>query len=140
MGYSIELQLLKTLEQKFNFRSNLIDHKHDWGVRVNESWTSAIGSVQINLSQFGICAIVQSYERSKVVDFSNFIIQNEVVFISQSPSIDNRNWLAVQPFQTSLWLSIILTILIVNVFLAILKFSKNGAILCLIAVYLKQCK
>lgn len=51
MHFSMEGELLQVLEQKCNFRANLVDGHQTWGMRLpNGSWTGVIGQVYSEVS------------------------------------------------------------------------------------------
>lgn len=41
----MELELLKILQKRYNFRTYFIDGHQEWGVQVNGTWTGVVGQV-----------------------------------------------------------------------------------------------
>lgn len=44
--YAVDTELLKVLEQKYNFKSVLVDGRQDWGALVNGKWTGMVQQVR----------------------------------------------------------------------------------------------
>ncbi len=52
LGYSVEFELLKLLELRFNFTSHFIDEQQDWGENLgNGTWTGSVGRVINKVTQ-----------------------------------------------------------------------------------------
>lgn len=46
MGYSLEFELLKMLETRFNFKSYFIDEHNNWGIHLgNGTWSGSVGKI-----------------------------------------------------------------------------------------------
>ncbi|KAJ6221970.1 hypothetical protein RDWZM_000515 [Blomia tropicalis] len=54
-----------------------------------------------------MCEFSFTESRRKVVDFSEYILLNEITFLSQSPGLRDRTWIVSQPFSRYLWYTII---------------------------------
>ena len=61
-----------------------------------------------------MCEFTITQARLEVVDFSRFILQNEITFMSQSPGLKKRPWLVASPFEWYLWMIILITILFLS--------------------------
>lgn len=163
MHTSIEPELLKLLEKKFNFRSSFVDGGQKWGMQLsNGTWDGIVGQVlykvcfrvfnvlKIKLylsrplqeSDFAICDISYSRKRLKVVDFASIIYYNELTFMSQSPRQLSRNLLFLKPFPPSVWALSLASFISILLFF---KFCKKRNTmdkfrLKLLGIFLKQCK
>lgn len=157
---SIDLELLKTAEKYFNFTANLINQKQDWGLIDSKGlWTGSTGSVVnrvscsfcvfisnyaynrmfFQTSQLAICSMDISYERSEVVDFSHFILENEIIFASQTPGISSTHqWLLGAAFQFPLWLLILFTFCLLCICLRLTHFPVSSIAPTLIALFFRQ--
>ena len=50
--YSMEIQILKILEVKYNFKSKLLDAKQMWGTLVNGTWNGMVAQILNNVGVF----------------------------------------------------------------------------------------
>lgn len=142
--YSVEMNLLATLEKQYNFRSQLVDENQSWGILINGTWSGSLGDVQSGITQIGLCDISVSEERSTVVDFSRFIYQNELTFITHCPGLIQDVWIIGKPLENSIWFCIANTILILSCILILMSHSKitfyGKYILILHQIATRQCR
>ncbi len=62
--------------KKYNFTVRLHDEK--------SNWNGLVETVHSGITEFGICEIAKNKGRLKLVDFTDFIFLDQVVFASQS--------------------------------------------------------
>lgn len=91
--YSIDIELLKVMMSKYNFSVNYIDAQSSWGaLDENGSWVGVIGHILTGRSNMAICEVSRTNERIKVVDFTTHTFLDQMVFMSQSPSKQHRDF------------------------------------------------
>ncbi len=96
-----------------------------------------------------MCGVSHSFSRHKVVDFTEFLYNDEHTFIAQYPSGARREvvqWsYLLQPFDLSIWLAILGTALCLYVAFAAQEKAHNknnqeSSFLKTISIFLMQCK
>ena len=146
----METEILKVLQTKFKFNSNLIDGKQIWGRLLFGRWTGVIGHIVNKTSHLAICDISRTLERLKVVDYSYPIYVDELTFMSRSPGLRSRDWMVFSPFNWVVWLCNMCSwVILGSVFYLALRFNKKlisrvpsgfSIAIKLYAIYMGQCK
>ena len=84
--YSIDIELLKVMMERYNFSVRYIDAHNSWGAIENGKWVGVIGHILNGTSNMAICEVGRTRERLEVVDFTTYTLLDQVVFMSQSPT------------------------------------------------------
>ena len=147
------------MEKHFHLKANLIDVKGDWGMEVNGTWTGAIGQVlngviwlqskSINFINFAIqqsdiamCGLTRTYNRLKILDFTQFIFLSKMSFMLQNTDYWYNDWIFARSFSHATWISLLSTYLlsafVLNVHLYKMSYPKT--LFKLFAILMNQCK
>ncbi len=132
----MELNLLQLLENRFNFRANLLYAHQVWGTKlINESsWSGMFGMVENGSSTFALCVISQSFARAQSFAFTEILFFNEITFVSPPPNEKGtRLSLILAPFSVLIWALIVLSTVLI---IALLTFTGSNT-LDLVVVFLK---
>lgn len=140
LKFSMEGELIKELEDKFNFTINLIDGNNSWGIRRNGSWTGMMKKVIEGSSDLGICGFSITRNRLRFSDFSRFISQDEVIFMMQKPGLSKRDWIATEPFPQDIWLPLFGSILVLAGMIHLTEPQVKSVILKLFGIFINQCR
>ena len=142
--FSAEIEILKALEQKFLFRSNLIYAFNSWGSYSNDTWRNGlIRDVVMGISQIGICCITIDFERYKFVDYTSYIYVESIKIISSLPKLQQNNWALIGPFSLSVWLLLVVSFILIYITLKLSQLfndnlTSNIVWLNLIGIPIKQ--
>lgn len=144
--YSIDIELLKVMMDKYNFSVRYIDGNNSWGaLDENGSWVGVIGHILSGKSNMAICEVGRTEKRLEVVDFTTYTFLDQLVFISRSPTKEHTDLLftdrmstRLKFFQGASYLLVLLTLTII--YKVHQKLSNNNLPTKLLAVFLKQCR
>ncbi len=56
----MELELLKLLEKRYNFKTVFVDGYQQWGMKVNGTWTGVVGQVY-----YGVTTLFYTFFNNK---------------------------------------------------------------------------
>ncbi|KAJ6221788.1 hypothetical protein RDWZM_000333 [Blomia tropicalis] len=102
--YSPDGQLLHLLESKYNFKLHFNNAKEVWGFKENETWIGIVGHLVDGISDFGSCSMMPTRVRRQVVDFTDSIYIEHLVFLTLEPSIKKHNFLTPHEISSIVWL------------------------------------
>ncbi|KAJ6221786.1 hypothetical protein RDWZM_000331 [Blomia tropicalis] len=102
--YSPDGQLLRLLKSKYNFKLHFNDAKDVWGFRENGTWIGIIGHLVDGISDFGSCSMMATRVRRQVVDFTDSIYIEQMVFLTLEPSIKKHDFLIPHNIFSIVWL------------------------------------
>ena len=87
-----------------------------------------------------MCDLTQTQERLSVVDFTQYIFQNKVAFMTQNTNLWYNDWIYVRSFSKLTWITLLLTYLSSAFVLIMYKMKYHITLLRLFGILLNQCK
>ncbi|GFY62987.1 probable glutamate receptor [Trichonephila inaurata madagascariensis] len=96
----------------------------------NGEWTGMIGMLKRNEADMALGWMSNTYDRQKVVDFSFPYLIDSIIFITATPKNLQRELPFVNPFQSLVWIYLLISLVLSGFALSILSIpitgNKNG--------------
>ena len=125
--YGLDVEIVNALAQYVNFQIDYTSPPDgDWGTVVNGSWTGLIKQLMDGDADIAIGCVTITSAREKVVDFTIPYMQDMLTFISPLPKeVPHWNTL-VKPFGYYIWLSIIVGLIVITIFIWFLLLENRS--------------
>ena len=142
--YSMEIQFLKLLEERYNFRAELSDGHQSPYMLLDDMWTGIETKILKGAVDFSLCDVSFTTSRLKVLDFTYFTYFNEVTWVSQSPSLVYHDLIFFAKFALLIWMVICAAFGLLFFLFRYLKVEKNpissyDLFTNIWGIYLRQC-
>ncbi|KAH9394614.1 hypothetical protein TYRP_004669 [Tyrophagus putrescentiae] len=113
----MEIQLIETLGDYFNFSYEIINCNNHWGnLLPNNKWNGIIGELSTEQADLGVGGITLTYDRSKAVPYLYPHVVTSVTFITPAPSTAPNLYLAFKPLSFDVWMGFLMSLLICALF------------------------
>jgi glutamate receptor ionotropic, NMDA 2B len=104
----IDIYLLQSLGNYFNFTWKLVHCGEKWGKLINGTWNGLIGKVVNGSADIALGELSATAEREKVVDFTMPYIHDEITFcMLSSKHRDPVKNVLINSFSYQIWILII---------------------------------
>ncbi len=104
-----EADILGTLERQYHFTSALLYSDQQFSASYNvqrKAWSGIVGQVFSGTAHLGLCGLSDTLERRTKVDFTTFTLLDGLVSLTAHPGLKSRQWLALEPLSSPVWLLI----------------------------------
>ncbi|GFT36797.1 uncharacterized protein NPIL_471651 [Nephila pilipes] len=123
----LEGRYLDTLLKALNLQFEVILPKEkEWGRQLDDgNWTGMIGKIQKGSADLALNYLSMNEQRAKVVDFSTVYTSEEITFVIEKPGTYPVSMAFLYPFDTVIWITICIILLLMPLFLLYLFRTKD---------------
>ncbi|GFQ70820.1 glutamate receptor ionotropic, kainate 5 [Trichonephila clavata] len=123
-----EGKMLNTLSDVLGFKYKFLYPSDGEIGDIDESgnWTGVMGLLQRKEADLGVSSLGMIQQRMQDVDFTNSYMTNKIQFLVEKPDALPAIWAFVYPFDTFLWIAVLITMVVIPIiFTYLLKFENS---------------